>query len=66
MICIRHIYTSPGHNYRGHHGKAPGAHPILEVEQVECVAGRGLKGDRYFDHKQDYKGQQRSVLDNLA
>jgi MOSC domain-containing protein YiiM len=57
MICIRHIYISPGHNYRGHHGKPPGVHPILEVEQVECVAGRGLKGDRYFDHKQDYKGQ---------
>ena len=24
---------------------------------IECVAGRGLLGDRYFDFKDDYKGQ---------
>ena len=24
---------------------------------VECVAGRGIRGDRYFDFKDDYKGQ---------
>ena len=24
---------------------------------VECVAGRGLRGDRFFDYKPDYKGQ---------
>lgn len=28
-----------------------------EVQTVECVAGRGLRGDRYFDHQEDYKGQ---------
>ena len=22
MLAIRHIYISPGHNYRGHHGQA--------------------------------------------
>lgn len=30
---------------------------MIEVPEVECVAGRGLRGDRYFDHKEDYKGQ---------
>lgn len=24
---------------------------------MECVAGLGLKGDRFFDYKKDYKGQ---------
>lgn len=28
-----------------------------EVEAVECVAGKGLRGDRFFDYKADYKGQ---------
>jgi MOSC domain-containing protein YiiM len=54
---IRHIYISPGHNFRGHHGGAPGEHPILEVNSVECVAGKGLVGDRYFGEKPDSKGQ---------
>jgi MOSC domain-containing protein YiiM len=24
---------------------------------IECAAGRGIRGDRYFDFKYDYKGQ---------
>ncbi len=24
---------------------------------IECVAGRGLRGDRFFDYKDDYQGQ---------
>ena len=57
MIRVRHIFISPGHNFVGHHGQPPGTHPIVEVEEIECVAGRGLRGDRYFDHQPDYKGQ---------
>ncbi|MEI6084816.1 MAG: molybdenum cofactor biosysynthesis protein [Verrucomicrobiota bacterium] len=57
MSPIRHLYISSGHNYRGHHGQEPGTHPIIEVDAVECVAGKGLVGDRYFGHKEDYKGQ---------
>jgi MOSC domain-containing protein YiiM len=30
---------------------------MIEVPQIECVAGRGIRGDRYFDFKDDYKGQ---------
>lgn len=54
---IRHIYISPGHNFRGHHGKEPSAHPVLELDAVQCVMGKGLEGDRYFGYKDDYKGQ---------
>jgi len=54
---IRHLYVSPAHNYFGHHGRAAGVHPILEVERVHCLAGRGLEGDRFLDYKKNYKGQ---------
>jgi MOSC domain-containing protein YiiM len=54
---IRHLFVSPGHNYFGHHGQPAGAHSIVPVTEVECVAGRGLRGDRFFDYKPDYKGQ---------
>ena len=57
MIQIRHLYISPGHNYFGHHGQPPGAHPMIEVPRIHCVAGRGIEGDRFFDFKPDYKGQ---------
>lgn len=54
---ILQLYISPGHNYFGHHGKPPGEHPTVAVDSVECVAGQGLRGDRFFDFKTDYKGQ---------
>lgn len=54
---VRHIFISPEHIYAGHHGREPGVTGMQEVDSVECVAGRGLRGDRYFDHKVDYKGQ---------
>lgn len=57
VMEIVHLYISPGHNFRGHHGGSPGAHPVLEVDQIRCVAGRGIEGDRYFDHEPDFKGQ---------
>jgi len=30
---------------------------MIEVPVIECVAGRGIRTDRYFDFKDDYKGQ---------
>lgn len=54
---IEALYISPGHNYFGRHGQAPGEHPLLAVPAVECVAGRGLVGDRFLDYKDDYAGQ---------
>lgn len=57
MLRIRHLFISVGHNYFGHHERPAGTHPILEVDQVECLAGRGLAGDRFLDFKKDYRGQ---------
>lgn len=57
VLCVHRLYISPGHNFIGHHGQPPGVHPTIEVGQIECVAGRGIRGDRFFDYKQDYKGQ---------
>ena len=57
MLRVEHLFISPGHNFFGHHGQPAGEHPIMAVGEVECVAGRGLRGDRYFDYKEDYKGQ---------
>ena len=54
---ILHLFISPDHNYFGHYGKPPGENPVVEVDEVECVAGSGLRGDRFFDYKEDYKGQ---------
>ena len=56
-VEICHLYISAGHNFVGHYGQEPDDFPMIEVPTVECVAGRGLRGDRYFDHKEDYKGQ---------
>jgi len=57
MAAIVQIFISPGHNFFGHHGRAPGTHAIREQETVACLAGRGLAGDRFLDHKDNYKGQ---------
>src|SRR5206468_8323894 len=56
-VEICHLYISPGHNLVGHHGREPDTYPMIEVPMIECVAGRGIRGDRYFDFKDDYKGQ---------
>ncbi len=69
MLEIVRLYLSRGHNYFGHHEQPPGDHANVEVDQLECVAGRGVRGDRFFDYKVDYKGQitffAREVLDAM-
>ena len=30
---------------------------MLEMDRLECIAGRGVKEDRFFDFKENYKGQ---------
>jgi MOSC domain-containing protein YiiM len=57
MYHIEHLCLSPGHNYFGHHGGLPDTHPVIAVDAIECLAGRGIRGDRFFDYKPDYKGQ---------
>ena len=56
-VELTHLFISPGHNYYGRHGKGSEDHEILDCEEIECVAGRGLVDDRFFDYKENYKGQ---------
>jgi MOSC domain-containing protein YiiM len=57
VVEIAHLYISPAHNYFCHYGRLPDEHPTIEVPFIECVAGHGIHGDRFFDYKNDYKGQ---------
>jgi MOSC domain-containing protein YiiM len=63
------LYISPGHNFVGRHGREPDIHAMIEVLAIECATGRGIRGDRYFDFKNDYKGQitffSQNVFDEL-
>jgi MOSC domain-containing protein YiiM len=56
-IAIKHLYLSPGHNFFGRHGQSAGKHPIIERAELQCLAGRGIVGDRFFDFKASYRGQ---------
>src|SRR5690349_2232755 len=56
-VVIRHLFISPGHNFFGRHGQPPGEHPMADVPIVQCRAGRGLEGDRFFAYRPDYNGQ---------
>ena len=57
LVEICHLYISAGHNFFGHHGRAPDDFPASEVPSIECIAGHGIQGDRFFDYRDDYKGQ---------
>jgi MOSC domain-containing protein YiiM len=54
---ILQLYISPGHNFFGHHGREPDKFSAIEVPILECVKSRGIRGDRFFDYKENYKGQ---------
>lgn len=54
---LEQIWISPGNDFRGRHGLERGENGVKSVDTIECVAGMGLKGDRYFGYKPDFKGQ---------
>lgn len=54
---IERLAISRGHNYFGHHNQPAGTHPIVELPTLECHRGRGVVGDRFYDYKENYKGQ---------
>ncbi len=54
---IKHLFISPGHNFIGHHEQEPAHHPMMECAEIQCLAGRGIEGDRFLDYKPGYKGQ---------
>jgi len=56
-VVICQIFISPGHNYFGHHGRPADDYPLQRADSVECIAGRGIRGDRFYDYKDNYKGQ---------
>ena len=51
------MFISPGHNYFGHHGRPADDFPLVEVREIECVAAHGIRGDRFYDYRDNYKGQ---------
>ena len=55
-ITIHHLYISPGHNYFGHKGNAPGLQPTYDLDSVEVEAGAGLIGDRFHGRGTDFDG----------
>ena len=67
---ILRLYVSPGHNFFGHHGREPDNFPLIEVSALDCASGRGIRGDRFFDYRVDYKGQitffAQEVFDQLC
>jgi MOSC domain-containing protein YiiM len=56
-VVIRHIFISPGHNFFGRNDQPAGTHPTVDVPVVNCRAGWGLEGDRFYGYRPDYKGQ---------
>ncbi len=54
---VRQLFISSGHNFFGHHGQPAGENLTVEVSEIECVAGRGIRGDRFLDFKENYQGQ---------
>lgn len=51
------IYISKGHDYWGRAGEGRLQSGIEERDEIECVAGMGLRGDRYFGTKPGFRGQ---------
>jgi MOSC domain-containing protein YiiM len=35
----------------------PGTFPMAAVDVLDCVANFGIRGDRFFGHKENFKGQ---------
>ena len=56
-LQIEAIFLSPGHDFKGRFGQPRLEHRIDRVSSVQCHAGRGLVGDRYYDFRPDYKAQ---------
>lgn len=57
QVEIRHLYISNGHNYFGRYGKGSLSHEIEECDSIDLVTGKGIRGDRFYDYEEDYKGQ---------
>jgi MOSC domain-containing protein YiiM len=56
-IEICQLYISRGHNFFGHHGREPDNYLAIEVPSIDCIAGGGIRDDRFLNYKKSYKGQ---------
>lgn len=56
-VSVVQLYISRGHNFFGHHGRPAGTNPTVACGEIECVAGRGVVGDRFFDCEPGHAGQ---------
>jgi MOSC domain-containing protein YiiM len=56
-MVVSRLFLSPAHVYSGHYGGPAGTEPMVEVDRVQAVSGRGLVGDRYFERPSGHKGQ---------
>lgn len=54
---IRAIWISPGHDFVGRKDIGRLDHGVESHDAIECHAGKGIVGDRYYDTRHDYKGQ---------
>ena len=65
-IQILNIWTSPGHDFKGRHGQGRLEHGLTAQSRVQCVAGQGIEGDRYFGHQENFKGQITFFSEDVA
>ncbi|MGF1450974.1 MAG: MOSC domain-containing protein [Opitutales bacterium] len=56
-LRIHEIWISAGHDFKGRYGQSRLHYDIIPCEHIECHAGRGLVGDRFYDYNPDFKGQ---------
>ncbi|NHC13734.1 molybdenum cofactor biosysynthesis protein [Motilibacter deserti] len=47
-VEVLHLLVSAGHAYEGRPADGPLAVATRDAEEVEVVAGKGIRGDRYF------------------
>ncbi|MGA1123104.1 MAG: formate dehydrogenase accessory sulfurtransferase FdhD [Chthoniobacterales bacterium] len=69
-IRIHDIWISPGHDFKGRHGRGRLNHGMTPVQEAACQAGRGIAGDRYHGENPGSKTQvtflSREVVDVLC
>ena len=51
------LFISEGHDFKGRHGLGRSHHAVSSQQSVECITGKGIRGDRYFGFKDNYKAQ---------
>lgn len=56
-VVVHDIWISPGHDFKGRHGKGRRNHGMMRVDEAVCEAGQGLAGDRYHGEDPGAKTQ---------